>query len=117
MAHVLGGADGAAFKDFLLYARAAYTVLRHHGNLLLTIFRLMLSCGLPELRTGREIEWMRKALRMDLADDAEAEDAFEAIIFSCLKTRSTQINDMCVGRRAGGWAPISAPLLPALSRG
>ena len=100
MAHVLGGVDGAAFRDFLAYARSAYTVLRHHGNLLLTLFSLMLSCGLPELRTGKEIEWMRKALRLDLEDDAAAEAAFEELIFSCLNTRATQVNDafhMCVG--------------------
>jgi hypothetical protein len=107
MAHVLGGTDGAAFKDFLAYARAAYSVLRRHGNLLLTLFSLMLSCGLPELRTGREIEWMRRALKLDLGDDADAcaaaEQAFEETIFSCLNTRATQVNDafhMCVAGRA-----------------
>ncbi len=107
MAHVLGGTDGAAFKDFLAYARAAYSVLRRHGNLLLTLFSLMLSCGLPELRTGREIEWMRRALKLDLGDDADAcaaaEQAFEETIFSCLNTRATQVNDafhMCVSQAA-----------------
>jgi len=58
--------EGAAFKDFLAYASAAYATLRRHGSLLICLFSLMISCGLPELRTGREIDWMRRALRFDL---------------------------------------------------
>lgn len=94
MAHVLGGQEGPAFQDFLGYACRAYAVLRRNSSLLITLFSLMLSCGLPELRTGAEIEWMRRALRLDLDDDAAAERAFREVIFTCLNTRFTQVNDM-----------------------
>jgi phosphatidylinositol-4,5-bisphosphate 3-kinase len=94
MAHVLGGVDGAAFKDFLAYASAAYATLRRHGSLLICLFSLMISCGLPELRTGREIDWMRRALRFDLDSDEEAVRAFVDVVHTCLNTRATQLNDM-----------------------
>lgn len=93
MAHVLGGREGAAFQDFLAYACRAYTVLRRNANLLITLFSLMISCGLPELRTGAEIDWLRRALRTDIDDDAAAERAFTAVVYACLDTRFTQVND------------------------
>ncbi len=93
MAHVLGGREGAAFQDFLSYSCRAYLVLRRHRNLIITLFSLMISCGLPELRTGAEIDWVRRALRLDLDDDDAAERAFRQVVFDCLDTRFTQVND------------------------
>ena len=94
MAHVLGGVDGAPFADFVHYARVAYVTLRRHSGLLITLFSLMISCGLPELRSAKNIDWMRKALRLDLEDDDEAAAAFVELIHACLNTRTTQLNDM-----------------------
>ena len=93
MAHVLGSIEGAAFKDFVAYSVAAYTELRRHANLLLVLFKLMIACGLPELQSQAELEWMRKALRLELSED-EAEKHFSEMIYACLNTRTTQINDM-----------------------
>lgn len=55
-------ADGDAFKDFVKLSCKAYNVLRRHGNLLITLFSLMLSCGIPELATVGDIGWLREKL-------------------------------------------------------
>ncbi len=36
----------------------AYNVLRKNANLLITLFFLMLSCGIPELQTASDLEWL-----------------------------------------------------------
>lgn len=63
MAHVLGNVDSGPFKDFVALSCAALNTLRKHGNLLITLFSLMVACGLEELQTDKEIDWMRKTLR------------------------------------------------------
>jgi len=95
MAHVLGGNDGQAFHQFVELSKQAYNILRKNGNLLITLFSLMVSCGIPELSSEEEINWMRDALRFDLKnDDVSAAKAFASIIQSCLNTKATQVNDM-----------------------
>jgi hypothetical protein len=93
MAHVLGGVEGGPYADFVRYAVAAFNVLRRHGNLLITLFSLMIACGLPELQSDAEVGWMRDALMFGKSE-AEAGDAFRRIIDQCLRTRFTQVNDM-----------------------
>jgi CRP-like cAMP-binding protein len=93
MAHVLGGADGAAYKDFVAYSRRAYNILRRSGDLLVTLFSLMVGCGLPELTSVEEVNWLRDALRFGVSDE-QAGDEYEALIASCLSTKSRQLDDM-----------------------
>jgi hypothetical protein len=93
MAHVMGGVDSATFRDFLAYSRRAYNILRAHGDLLVTLFSLMVDCGLPELATVEEVNWLREALMFG-ADDETAGAAFEKLIFACLSTRSKQLDDV-----------------------
>lgn len=50
--------------------------LRKHSNLLITLFMLMLSTGLPELQTYDDIEWLRTALQCDKTDQ-EAHEYFQ----------------------------------------
>lgn len=45
----MGGRQGKLFKKFEEYCTVAYNVVRKHGNLLINIFLMMLSAGLPEL--------------------------------------------------------------------
>lgn len=93
MAHVLGGVEGGAYRDFVAYSRRAYNILRRNGDLLITLFSLMVGCGLPELTSSDEISWLRDALLYG-ATDEEAGDAYEKIISDCLSTKSRQYDDM-----------------------
>lgn len=53
----------------------------------------MIACGLPELQSERNLEWMRTALAVGVPD-AKAENDLVTLIYTCLDTRFTQINDM-----------------------
>ena len=93
MAHVLGGPDAPAFRDFLEMGKTAFNVLRHNGDLLITLFALMVGCGIPELATVSEVDWMRNALRFGMSDEEAARD-WEKLVHDCLRTTATQINDV-----------------------
>ncbi len=84
-------------------------MLRRHGDLLITLFSLMVACGtqfpvillwplmddpiagIPELQTADEINWMRDALHYGITED-KAAAAFEQIINDCLNTKFTQVS-------------------------
>ena len=93
MAQVLGTTEGPAYADFIAYGKAAYNILRRNGDLLVTLFSLMIGCGIPELSTEREVDWLRNALRYGDTEE-EAAAAWEGMVNDCLATKSTQINDM-----------------------
>jgi len=93
MADVMGGPGSAAYRDFVGIARRSYNVLRRHGDVLVTLFSLMVGCGIPELEDVSEVDWLRTHLRFG-ASDEEAGDAFEKILGEALATRSRQADDM-----------------------
>ena len=63
-AHVLGTKEGTAYTDFVNYSCQAFLILRKNSDLLLTLLEMMLSSGLPELRTKKDIIWMRDHLHV-----------------------------------------------------
>merc|ERR1739848_318827 len=89
---VLGGRDSAGFKRFVDICKRAYNIVRAHGDLLITMFHMMLPCGIPELLVPEHIDWLRNALRRDLNDD-EAGAFFEELIIESLDCRTTLLND------------------------
>jgi len=92
MAFVLGGSNAALFREFELLCCKAYNVLRRHSNLLITLFSLMLQCGIPELETEGDISWLRDKLLIGRTDE-EASKHFVARIHEALTTWTTQLND------------------------
>ena len=92
MAAVLGGEDGDLFKHFIELATEAFKILRQNFTLLVALFSLMRSCGIPELQSNEDIKWVQEALMIE-QDDATAEKKFHDLIYSCLNTRTTQMND------------------------
>ena len=92
MAHVLGGVDDALFAEFERTATAAYNVLRRHARLLVTLFSLMLSCGIPELQREADIHYLKDKLRLQDTEQQAAE-YFSSKIRECLGNRMTRLND------------------------
>lgn len=52
----------------------------------------MLSTGIPELRSGEDIEYLREAFSLD-ANDEEAKVIFTKLIYESLACKTTQINN------------------------
>ena len=60
---VLGGAtSGRRYREFQELCIRAFLILRRHTNLLIALFSLMVDCGIPELETVRDLQWMQDAL-------------------------------------------------------
>ncbi|KAA0175389.1 hypothetical protein FNF27_03089 [Cafeteria roenbergensis] len=70
MVHTLGGERSELYRRFLTLAGQALAVLRRQGNrdLLITLFSLMTSCGIPELRSKKDIMFLRDQFHSDRTD-------------------------------------------------
>ncbi|KAJ6641107.1 Phosphatidylinositol 4,5-bisphosphate 3-kinase catalytic subunit delta isoform, partial [Pseudolycoriella hygida] len=56
-----------------------FLILRRHGSLILSLFAMMISTGLPELSSEKDLNYLRETLVLDLTEDA-ALDHFRLIM-------------------------------------
>ncbi|XP_017349775.1 phosphatidylinositol 4,5-bisphosphate 3-kinase catalytic subunit gamma isoform [Ictalurus punctatus] len=59
-------------QNFLLFQNIcvkAYLALRHHTNLLIILFSMMLMTGMPQLTSKEDIEYIREALTVGCTED------------------------------------------------
>lgn len=47
----------------------AFIILRRHGSLILSLFAMMISTGLPELSSKKDLNYLRETLVMHLSED------------------------------------------------
>uniref|UniRef100_A0A8C9F4M9 phosphatidylinositol-4,5-bisphosphate 3-kinase n=1 Tax=Pavo cristatus TaxID=9049 RepID=A0A8C9F4M9_PAVCR len=57
------------FGRFRQYCEEAYLILRKHGNLFITLFALMLTAGLPELTSVKDIQYLKVKMRSTAQHD------------------------------------------------
>jgi hypothetical protein len=91
-AYVMGGKDSPDFNRFVDLCGRAYNLLRKNANVFINLFCMMLSTGIPELRSAEDIEYLRDAFSLDFTD-SQAADKFKTLIYESLYTRATQINN------------------------
>jgi len=89
--HVMGKRKSPRFKKFVNLCVQAYLVLRQHANLFISLFSMMLSTGIPELKTDEDINYLRNAFA-PAKTEKEAGKFFMALIDESLNTKSTQVN-------------------------
>ena len=89
---MLDGVGSDVFEAFCLLCGEALNILRKEQSLLISLFQLMLSCGIPELETEQDIYWLKEKLMLDLTEEQAAE-AFKEEILNSLKTKATRLND------------------------
>ena len=66
MAAVLGGEGSPQYAAFVHLACHLFRATRQHARLITTLFTMMQSCGIPELRSVADVEWIeRKLLLVD----------------------------------------------------
>ena len=92
MADVLGGPNGDLFKEFEDMAIRAFLIIRKHSALFLTLFSLMIPCGMPELQKDQDLEWLRNAVMLDMTEK-DAIAGFKSLIVAAMKSRATRLND------------------------
>ncbi|CAH1115059.1 unnamed protein product [Psylliodes chrysocephalus] len=57
------------FKIFQEYCEKAFMILRKHGNLFISLFAMMISTGLPELSSEKDLNYLRDTLVMNKSDE------------------------------------------------
>ncbi|KAJ1529587.1 hypothetical protein ONE63_006357 [Megalurothrips usitatus] len=92
MAYVINGGDkpSAKFHHFVDLCCQAFNIVRKHGNLILNMFGLMASSGIPGV-TMDAVKYVQKALLQDVTNP-EAAAYFARMIQSSLKSWFTQFN-------------------------
>ncbi|XP_063708405.1 phosphatidylinositol 4,5-bisphosphate 3-kinase catalytic subunit beta isoform [Culicoides brevitarsis] len=69
------GAD--EFRNFQELCETAFIILRRHGCLILSLFSMMISTGLPELSSEKDLNYLRETLVLDLTEE-EAREHFKS---------------------------------------
>ncbi|XP_050441435.1 phosphatidylinositol 4-phosphate 3-kinase C2 domain-containing subunit beta isoform X2 [Adelges cooleyi] len=92
MVYVINGGDKPTIKfhHFVDVCVQAFNIVRKHGNLLLNIFGLMASSGIPGV-TMDAVNYVQKALLPELSNP-EAAASFARMIENSIKSRFTQFN-------------------------
>ncbi|XP_069687221.1 phosphatidylinositol 4-phosphate 3-kinase C2 domain-containing subunit beta isoform X3 [Periplaneta americana] len=92
MAYVINGGDKptAKFHNFVDQCCTAFNVVRRHGSLLLNLFGLMASSGIPGV-TLDAVRYVQRALLPELSN-SEAAATFARMIESSLRSWFTQFN-------------------------
>ncbi|XP_073944342.1 phosphatidylinositol 3-kinase 92E [Choristoneura fumiferana] len=61
------------FKIFREHCETAFKILRRHGHLILSLFSMMISTGLPELKSEKDLQYLRETLVLDLSEEKALE--------------------------------------------
>lgn len=91
-AYVLGGEGSSSYNEFLELMTRAFLVLRRNAHMLISLLVLMAGCGLDELRTANDVEYVRDRLMLKLSEP-EAGLEIKKILRICLHTFTTRVND------------------------
>lgn len=92
-ANVFGGEADPRYKEFQDICCTAYFQLRRHSSLFISLFGLMLSTGIPELKSPEDISYLRTSFSLGVPE-TEAEKQLRKKIDAALHTTSQTINDM-----------------------
>jgi len=92
-AFVFGSKGSEKYKIFENLCCKAYNIVRKNAELFINLFAMMLSTGIPELKSVADIKYLRDQLSLELSDE-EASIQFKDKIEESLKSKRRQFNDM-----------------------
>ncbi|XP_055949386.1 phosphatidylinositol 4,5-bisphosphate 3-kinase catalytic subunit beta isoform-like [Argiope bruennichi] len=82
------------FSRFQQYCEQAFMILRRRGPLVISLFAMMLSTGIPELNSEKDLDYLRETLVLDMSEQ-EALKHFRAKFDEAIKNSwKTSINWM-----------------------
>jgi len=61
--------EAIEFQVFQSYCEQAFLILRRHGSLIISLFAMMISTGLPELSSEKDLNYLRDTLVMEMSED------------------------------------------------
>ena len=92
--HVItkGSTQKDQFLKFQKYCEQAFAILRKKGSFIISLFAMMLSTGIPQLSSLKDLEYLRDTLVLDLSDN-EALEHFRSKFDEALKNSwKTSVN-------------------------
>ncbi|KAM8853882.1 phosphatidylinositol 4,5-bisphosphate 3-kinase catalytic subunit beta isoform 1-T2 [Synchiropus picturatus] len=82
------------FCSFRQYCEDAYLVLRRNGNLFITLFALMLTAGLPELTSVKDIQYLKDSLALGKTDEEALKQFRQKFDEALRESWTTKVNWM-----------------------
>uniref|UniRef100_A0A3B4AGN1 phosphatidylinositol-4,5-bisphosphate 3-kinase n=1 Tax=Periophthalmus magnuspinnatus TaxID=409849 RepID=A0A3B4AGN1_9GOBI len=82
------------FGSFRQYCEDAYLILRRNGNLFITLFALMLTAGLPELTSVKDIQYLKDSLALGKTDDEALKQFRQKFDEALRESWTTKVNWM-----------------------
>lgn len=89
---VMGDTKSARYARFVDLCLKGYNSLRRHTYLLIRLFKMMLSAGLPQFSDERELAYLYKSLSLGITEQSAAEK-FAKLIDESRKTTTTLVNN------------------------
>ncbi|XP_047485037.1 phosphatidylinositol 4,5-bisphosphate 3-kinase catalytic subunit delta isoform-like isoform X1 [Penaeus chinensis] len=68
--HVItkGRTRSEEFIQFKSYCEQAFLILRRYGSFIISLFAMMISTGLPELQSEKDLDYLKETLKLDLTE-------------------------------------------------
>jgi phosphatidylinositol-4,5-bisphosphate 3-kinase len=88
--YVLGGDDSELFKKFKEKLQLGYYILRKNKDVLVTLLRMLLCTGIPELNE-KSLKFLETSLALKKTDK-EASDFLEKKLYESMDSVSTKLN-------------------------
>uniref|UniRef100_H2SZ17 Phosphatidylinositol 4,5-bisphosphate 3-kinase catalytic subunit beta isoform n=1 Tax=Takifugu rubripes TaxID=31033 RepID=H2SZ17_TAKRU len=82
------------FGSFRQYCEKAYLILRKNGNFFITLFALMLTAGLPELTSVKDIQYLKDSLALGKSDDEALKQFRQKFDEALRESWTTKVNWM-----------------------
>uniref|UniRef100_A0AAY4D9V2 phosphatidylinositol-4,5-bisphosphate 3-kinase n=1 Tax=Denticeps clupeoides TaxID=299321 RepID=A0AAY4D9V2_9TELE len=87
-------ANTEKFGSFRQYCEEAYLVLRRNGNLIITLFALMLTAGLPELTSVKDIQYLKDSLALGKSEEEALKQFRQKFDEALRESWTTKVNWM-----------------------
>ncbi|XP_062438860.1 phosphatidylinositol 4,5-bisphosphate 3-kinase catalytic subunit beta isoform isoform X2 [Rhea pennata] len=82
------------FGRFRQCCEDAYLILRKHGNLFITLFALMLTAGLPELTSVKDIQYLKDSLALGKSEEEALKQFKQKFDEALRESWTTKVNWM-----------------------
>eukprot|EP00052_Salpingoeca_macrocollata_P004776 m.43448 g.43448 ORF g.43448 m.43448 type:complete len:1025 (+) comp14443_c0_seq1:121-3195(+) len=80
------------WKQFKEVCRQAYIIVRQNANLFINLLNMMLSTGIPELRSHEDVKYLRETLCLDMSEVEAAEQFMVEIDVALRNSKSVKVN-------------------------
>lgn len=86
------GKDHKSFKDFKEQCKQAYLIVRENASLFINLLNMMLSTGIPELKSHEDVAYLRETLLLDKSEKEAGEEFLKEVDIALKDSWSVRMN-------------------------